>query len=148
MPGRILNVLGDWIVMTKNSSWLDNCLLNVLLWIPAAVPRPLQECSWLEVGGLTIVQSWIKLYLVEVKGREYVNINKYWYQPGKFRLSFKFFSSGRASKKSVTHHNCTCWESEIAQVQILLISHCFCLGTKAIPIPSVIVNALVKVINL
>lgn len=55
MPGCILNVLGDWILMTKNSSWLDNCLLNVLLYRSAAVPRPLQECSCLEVGGLTLI---------------------------------------------------------------------------------------------
>lgn len=35
-----------------------------------------------------------------------------------------------------------------AQVQILLISHCFCQGRKAAPTPSVIVNALGKVKNL
>lgn len=55
MPGCLINVVGDWILMTTNSSWLDNCLLNVLLYISAAVPRTLQECSCLEVGGLTLV---------------------------------------------------------------------------------------------
>lgn len=55
MPGCILNVLGDWILMTKNSSWLDNCLLDMLLCTSAAVPRYLQECSCLEIGGLTLV---------------------------------------------------------------------------------------------
>lgn len=54
MPGCILNVLGDWILITKNSSWLDNCLLNVPLCISAAMPRPLQECPCLEVEGLTL----------------------------------------------------------------------------------------------